>query len=112
MCIRDSIKGVLIPNSAGTNTDIWRKIKKHALFLYVSPAIHYKGKDYKMILDFRYFTSVKADELKSTDVLFRIRKELLSDIQIKLSSHINRTGVLYLEWNDKICSGQYTGMVP
>ena len=91
------IKGVLIPDSAGTNTGIWRKIKKHALFLYVSPAIHYKGKDYRMILDFRYFTSVKTDELKSTDVLFRIRKELLSDIQIKLSSHINRTGVLYLE---------------
>jgi len=87
----------LIPDSAGTNTGIWRKIKKHALFLYVSPAIHYKGKDYRMILDFRYFTSVKTDELKSTDVLFRIRKELLSDIQIKLSSHINRTGVLYLE---------------
>jgi len=50
-----------------------------------------------MILDFRYFTSVKADELKGKNVLFRIRKELLSDIQIKLSSHINRTGVLYLE---------------
>jgi len=91
------IKGVLIPDSAGTNTGIWRRIKKHALFLYVSPTIHYKGKDYRMILDFRYFTSVKADELKGKNVLFRIRKELLSDIQIKLSSHINRTGVLYLE---------------
>ena len=91
------IKGVLIPDSAGTDTGIWRRIKKHALFLYVSPTIHYEGKDYRMILDFRYFTSVKADELKGKNVLFRIRKELLSDIQIKLSSHINRTGVLYLE---------------
>ena len=91
------IKGVLIPDSAGTNTGIWRRIKKHTSFLYVSPTIHYEGKDYRMILDFRYFTSLKGDEIKNRKLLFRIRKELLSDIQIKLSSHINRTGVLYIE---------------
>lgn len=91
------IKGVLIPDSANGNTHIWRNIKKSALYLYVSPAIHYEEKNYRMVLDFRYFTSLKGDDIRNKKLLFRIRKELLSDIQIRLSSHINRTGVLYLE---------------
>jgi len=91
------IKGVLIPDSVDNHTDIWRRIKKSALFTYVSPVIHYDGKNYKMVLDFRYFTSFESDILRGMEVLFRIRKELLWDIQIKLSHHINRTGVFYLE---------------
>ncbi len=91
------IKGVLIPGSINSDENIWRRIKKNAVFIYVSPVIHYKEENYKMVLDFRYFTSHASDELVSGKILFRIRKEILSDIQVKLSSHVNRVGVLFIE---------------
>ena len=91
------VKGALIPGSINSDENIWKKIKKNAAFIYVSPVIHYKGENYKMVLDFRYFTSHKPDKLSSGKILFRIRKEMLSDIQVKLSSHVNRVGVLFIE---------------
>ena len=91
------VKGALIPGSINSDENIWKKIKKNAAFIYVSPVIHYKGENYKMVLDFRYFTSREPDKLDSGKILFRIRKEMLSDIQIRLSSHVNRVGVLFIE---------------
>ncbi len=73
------------------------KLNKHALFLYTTPIIQYNKKQFILILDFRYFTSADDNFFSDKELLFRIRKELLSDIQTKLSSHINRTGVLYLD---------------
>lgn len=73
------------------------KLNQHALFLYTTPIIRYKERQYILILDFRYFSSADKEFFSDKELLFRIRRELLSDIQIKLSSHINRTGVLYLD---------------
>ena len=72
-------------------------IKQRTEFLYISPIFEYKNDFYFIVFDFRYFTSITADQIKDKNPIFRLRKELLSDLQIKLSSHINRTGVLYLE---------------
>jgi len=95
------IEGFLCPaiiKVEGTQIKLKDKLKRNALFLYITPVIKYKKRQYILVLDFRYFgSSNKNDFLENKDLLFRIRKELLSDIQIKLSSHINRTGVLYLE---------------
>ncbi len=95
------IEGFLCPaiiKVEGTQIKLKDKLKRNALFLYVTPVIKYKNRQYILVLDFRYFGSFSIDNFSSNkEVLFRIRKELLSDIQIKLSSHINRTGVLYLE---------------
>ena len=72
-------------------------IKQQTNFLYISPIFEYKNDFCFIAFDFRYFTSINPEQLKDKKPIFRFRKELLSDIQIKLSSHISRTGVLYLD---------------
>jgi len=71
-------------------------IKQKAEFLHTSPMFEYDNNLYFLVLDFRYFSSVPLTEIRDEKPIFRLRKEILSEIQIKLSSHINRTGVLYL----------------
>jgi len=100
------VKGFLCPiqisfDMCGTNlpVNLYGKnslIKQHTQFLYLSPIFEYKGKQYFLILDFRHFTSSKNEKMQNKKILFRLRKDILSEIQVKLSSHINRTGVLYL----------------
>ncbi len=72
-------------------------IKQRTEFLYITPLFEYQNGFYFIAFDLRYFTSIPPDLIKDKSPIFRLRKELLSDIQIKLSSHINRTGVLYLD---------------
>jgi len=95
------VKGVLLPkeliDSNGRHTNIWKKIKKDAEFTYITPVIYYNNKLYKLVLDFKYFSSQSSRDVKKRDAIFRLRKEILSDIQIKLSAHVSRTGVLFLE---------------
>jgi hypothetical protein len=53
---------------------------------------------YFLLLDFRYFTSIKKAELKTQmNPILRIRQQLLTEIQSKLSRHVNRQGILFLE---------------
>ncbi|APF17523.1 hypothetical protein Calab_2006 [Caldithrix abyssi DSM 13497] len=90
------IKGVLLPDSVENYNSVWRKIKKSASFLYVSPVIYYGNSVFRMVLDFRYFTSEPLSN-QERETIFRIRKDILNDIQTRLAFHVNRTGVLFLE---------------
>ncbi|MDD3632350.1 MAG: hypothetical protein RBR57_00255 [Candidatus Syntrophosphaera sp.] len=92
------IEGFIIPEKYKDeqNIDHYVKIKK-AEFIYKTPVFTYKNEIYRLILDFKYFSSKTKDELKNFSPIFRLRKELLNDIQIKLSSHINRTGILFID---------------
>jgi hypothetical protein len=64
--------------------------------LYVSPIFYYtrKQSEYFFILDFRYFTSEKDDEGESS---VKLKQQVLSEILSKLSRHINRQGLLFVE---------------
>lgn len=64
--------------------------------LYVSPVFYYtrKQSEYFFILDFRYFTSEKNDEGKSS---LKLKQQVLSEILSKLSRHINRQGLLFVD---------------
>jgi len=54
--------------------------------------------NYFLILDFRLFTSIPQSDFDEDMIPFlRIRQILLSEIQSKLSRHINRQGILFLE---------------
>lgn len=53
--------------------------------------------DYFILFDFRCLYAVEKKELSRRHVKYRIKQQLLSDIQVKLSSHINRAGVLFVE---------------
>ncbi|MFZ5552099.1 MAG: hypothetical protein ACOZCO_03210 [Bacteroidota bacterium] len=66
--------------------------------IYVSPSFTFDKKDYCIVIDFRqFFTHNQLGKSKNRKPLFRIRQQLLAEIQSKLSRHINRQGILYLE---------------
>ena len=61
------------------------------------PPFLYNGKVYKLAFDYRLFKSInKVDTLKFTadNFLFRLKSELLIDIQARISSHVNRPGII------------------
>jgi len=92
------IEGFIIPEKYKDEQNIYHDVKiKKAEFIYKTPVFTYKNEIYRLILDFKYFSSKTKDELKNFSPIFRLRKELLNDIQIKLSSHINRTGILFID---------------
>lgn len=64
--------------------------------LYISPVFYYtrKKSEYFFILDFRYFTSEKEDQGISS---VKLKQQVLSEILSKLSRHINRQGLLFVE---------------
>lgn len=59
------------------------------------PPFLYKGEIYRLVFDYRLFKSVNLenDTNKPEDFLFKLKTEVLSDIQARVSSHINRPGI-------------------
>jgi|SRR5690554_5870961 len=84
------VQGLLIPKSE----DIYI-INNDALFIVPFDIIH-DSKEYLLVLDFRYFITTDLTQ-ENVSGLFRIRQELLSEIQSKLSRHINRQGILLID---------------
>lgn len=71
-------------------------INKSSEAIYISPIFEYDSRKSIIVLNFRYF---KTDKLRDEDeklFLFRMRTSLLSEIQSKLSRHINRQGIMNL----------------
>ncbi len=72
-------------------------IKKNNAFNYIAdPKINIDEVNYILVLDFRYLYSISESILKNKKSSLKLRQLLLADIQLKLGSHINRAGVLYL----------------
>jgi hypothetical protein len=66
-------------------------------YLYLTEAdIRIEDDDYFILFDFRFLYSLNQSELEDRIVRYRIKQQLLSDIQVKLGSHVNRSGVLFL----------------
>lgn len=84
------VQGLLIPRSECSYI-----INNDALFT-VPFDIIYDSKEYRLVLDFRYFVTTDLAQENLTG-LFRIRQELLSEIQSKLARHINRQGILLID---------------
>jgi hypothetical protein len=72
-------------------------INKNNGFNYMAdPKISLNEIDYLLIFDFRFLHSLSESILKKKISNFKLRQQLLADIQLKLGSHVNRAGVLYL----------------
>jgi hypothetical protein len=72
-------------------------IEKGNAFNYISDAVINFGEiDYLLVFDFKYLYSIQNAISKKRHSNFKLRQQLLADIQVKLGSHINRAGVLYL----------------
>lgn len=86
------VKGMIIDSKHLDYLDT----KSEAIF--ISPKFLLDGISCIMVLHYRYFfTSNKAGNLKYLNPLFRARQQLLSEIQSKLSRHISRQGILFLD---------------
>jgi len=69
--------------------------------IYISPSFTFDKKNYCIVIDFRqFFTLTKLGKSKNRKSIFRIRQQLLAEIQSKLSRHINRQGILFLDERD------------
>jgi hypothetical protein len=75
-----------------------KKIRKKAEYLYLSQGpFQIEGHQYRIVLDLRCFASLPLSVLKKKKKpRFKIRQELLSDIQNHVARHINRFGVTSL----------------
>ncbi len=86
------VKGIIIDSKYLDYIDT----KSEAIF--ISPKFIFDDRSCIMVLHYRYFfTSNKAANLKYLNPLFRARQQLLSEVQSKLSRHISRQGILFLD---------------
>lgn len=67
--------------------------------IFISPVFRSSDDNFNkiLVLDFRHLFSLRKIPSKSIIPLFRVRQQLLAEIQSKLSRHMNRQGVLYLD---------------
>ena len=63
---------------------------------YTSPIIKHNGNNYIIILNFNYFITTDLTNGSSCNMLFKIRRPMLAEIQSKLARHINRHGIMNL----------------
>jgi len=85
------LPGLLIPSIYG------EQIRERTDYIYKSKLIKFEEKLCCLIFDFRFLASIEPDKLKDKSPKFRLRYQLLVDIQSKLASHINRPGVMFVE---------------
>lgn len=84
------IKGIMIKSKF---VDI---IDNKSEAVYTLPiTISNQGENYILVLDFRHFITTELSE-DEYSVIFRLRQELLAEIQSRLARHINRQGILFL----------------
>lgn len=78
------------------NATFYKYINKSSDAIFVSPKFYHSGKksEYFFILDFRYFSSEKNDEGESST---KLKQLVLAEVLSKLSRHINRQGILFVE---------------
>ena len=65
--------------------------------LFVSPSFELDGKPYFLVIDFRCFHTSAITASAYQKATFRIRQQLLAEIQSKLARHINRQGILFID---------------
>ncbi len=84
------IKGLII------NAEFLKQINPYTEAIFISPVFKINEIDKVLILDFRHLVSHKEIPIEGLLPLFRIRQQLLAEIQSKLSRHMNRQGFLFL----------------
>lgn len=88
------IKGILVEEKFAN--------PKHKMFfkneaIFISPSFTFDKKDYSIVLDFKeFFTQSTLGHSVNRNAVFRVRQQLLAEIQSRLARHVNRQGVLFL----------------
>lgn len=63
---------------------------------YISPTIKYDSKNYIIVLNFNYFITSNLDDESDCNILFKLRRPILAEVQSKLARHISRQGIMNL----------------
>jgi hypothetical protein len=72
-------------------------INIYSAYTYISDAdFIFEGEGCFLYFDLRFLYSLDIEEMQGRFVHFRLKHQILSDIQVKLGSHINRAGVIFL----------------
>jgi hypothetical protein len=88
------IKGMLI------KAEYLDYIDQRSEAIFVSPKFKFDKDTYVLILHFRYFFTAPVNtEDERRQPLFRVRQQLLSEVQSKLARHISRQGILFIDDN-------------
>lgn len=64
---------------------------------FCSPSFLFNGSEFILILDFKHFFTTKSLSSTIFKPILRARQQLLAEVQSKLSRHINRQGILFIE---------------
>jgi hypothetical protein len=80
------------------NSSFEEFVEKSSEAFFISPSFKLPGDEHSkiLLLDFRHFLSLKNLKTKSFEPLFRVRQELLAEIQSKMTRHLNRQGILFV----------------
>lgn len=90
-CVR-LLPGLLLKSDYGG------EINRNSAYNYLSDCIiKFRDSDYYFLFDFRFLYSKPEKLLKRRISNNKLRHQILSDIQLKLGSHVNRPGVIYVE---------------
>lgn len=73
-------------------------IDNHSEGVFISPPFEYDSRDYVLVLSLKHLNTKEIDtaNLPFTS-LFRVRQEILAEIQSKLARFISRQGILFLD---------------
>lgn len=88
------LSGILVPGKYKA-----KEIKKNTtpIFIYdLCPVLEIESDYYYIVFDFRYFKALKQEYIKEhfQKPNYKIRSQLLNDLQAGLSNHINRPGIV------------------
>jgi len=84
------VRGLLIESKFRNNIDD----KSESQFF--SPDFQYNNLSYFIVFDFRFFYTEDIQPNDTLKPIFRLRQQILSEIQSKLARHISRQGILFL----------------
>jgi len=85
------LPGIIVPSKYRINLNV------NPAYVYISDAdIKINSVDSLFIFDFRFLYSKDNSHLKGYETSMRLKQQFLSDIQIKLGAHVNRSGILYV----------------
>jgi hypothetical protein len=83
------LPGILLPEKYSSSVTT-----KNA-YNYVADSIfNFEGNNYYFVFDLRFLYSLPENRVKTRIAKYKVRHQLLADIQLRLGNHINRSGVL------------------
>lgn len=83
------IEGIIVPSE-------YKQYLLNNEAIYCSPTFMYNDIPCVIVIDYRCLVTAHIGEMQNITPLFKLRRQLLAEIQSKLSRHINRQGIMNL----------------